>query len=75
LKRRRARKTLEIRDAGRRHAVVHRGFLCRGVPLRKSLPEVEVMEMHMDWITWLGLILSVLLLAYLTVTLLYPEKF
>jgi K+-transporting ATPase KdpF subunit len=31
--------------------------------------------MHMDWITWIGLILSVLLLGYLTVTLLYPEKF
>jgi K+-transporting ATPase KdpF subunit len=31
--------------------------------------------MHMDWITWCGLILSVLLLGYLTVTLLFPEKF
>jgi K+-transporting ATPase KdpF subunit len=31
--------------------------------------------MHMDWITWTGLILSILLLVYLTVSLLYPEKF
>ncbi len=31
--------------------------------------------MHMDWITWTGLILSILLLAYLTVSLLFPEKF
>ncbi len=31
--------------------------------------------MHMDWITWTGLILSVLLLGYLTVSLLFPEKF
>jgi K+-transporting ATPase KdpF subunit len=29
----------------------------------------------MNWITWVGLILSVLLLVYLTVTLLFPEKF
>ncbi len=31
--------------------------------------------MHMDWITATGLVLSVLLLVYLTVTLIFPEKF
>ena len=31
--------------------------------------------MHMNWISATGLVLSVLLLAYLTVALLYPEKF
>jgi K+-transporting ATPase KdpF subunit len=31
--------------------------------------------MHMDWISATGLVLSVLLLAYLTLTLLFPEKF
>jgi K+-transporting ATPase KdpF subunit len=31
--------------------------------------------MHMDVITVIALILSVLLLAYLTLTLLFPEKF
>jgi len=31
--------------------------------------------MHMDVVTVIALILSVLLLAYLAVTLLYPEKF
>jgi K+-transporting ATPase KdpF subunit len=31
--------------------------------------------MHMDWITATGLLLSVLLLVYLTVTLIFPEKF
>ncbi len=31
--------------------------------------------MRMDWITITGLALSVLLLVYLTVSLLFPEKF
>jgi len=31
--------------------------------------------MHMDWITATALILSLLLLAYLTVAMLFPEKF
>lgn len=31
--------------------------------------------MHTDTITFIALILSVLLLGYLVVTLLYPEKF
>lgn len=31
--------------------------------------------MHMNWISATGLILSVLLLVYLTVSLLFPEKF
>ncbi len=29
----------------------------------------------MDFITWIALILSILLLGYLTVSLLFPEKF
>jgi K+-transporting ATPase KdpF subunit len=29
----------------------------------------------MDWITATGLILSILLLVYLTIALLFPEKF
>jgi K+-transporting ATPase KdpF subunit len=31
--------------------------------------------MHIDFITAIALILSVLLLVYLTLTLLFPEKF
>jgi K+-transporting ATPase KdpF subunit len=31
--------------------------------------------MHIDFITVIALIISVLLLAYLTLTLLFPEKF
>jgi K+-transporting ATPase KdpF subunit len=31
--------------------------------------------MHMDWISAIGLVLSVLLLAYLTIAMLFPEKF
>ncbi len=30
--------------------------------------------MHMDWISATGLILSILLMVYLTVALLFPEK-
>jgi K+-transporting ATPase KdpF subunit len=31
--------------------------------------------MHMDWISATGLILSILLMVYLTIALLFPEKF
>ena len=31
--------------------------------------------MHMDWISATGLVLSILLMVYLTVSLLFPEKF
>ena len=31
--------------------------------------------MHMDWISATGLVLSILLLGYLTLTMLFPEKF
>ncbi len=31
--------------------------------------------MHMDWITATGLLLSILLMVYLTIALLFPEKF
>jgi K+-transporting ATPase KdpF subunit len=31
--------------------------------------------MHMDWISAIGLVLSILLLVYLTLAMLFPEKF
>ncbi|MFZ0338802.1 MAG: K(+)-transporting ATPase subunit F [Terracidiphilus sp.] len=31
--------------------------------------------MHMDWVSATGLVLSILLMVYLTVALLFPEKF
>jgi K+-transporting ATPase KdpF subunit len=31
--------------------------------------------MHINWISATGLILSILLMVYLTVALLFPEKF
>jgi K+-transporting ATPase KdpF subunit len=31
--------------------------------------------MHMNWISAIGLILSILLMIYLTIALLFPEKF
>jgi len=31
--------------------------------------------MHSDWISATGLVLSILLLVYLTISLLFPEKF
>jgi len=31
--------------------------------------------MHMNWISATGLILSILLMVYLTISLLFPEKF
>jgi K+-transporting ATPase KdpF subunit len=57
------------------HAAVHRSLLRFGVSLRQSLPEAEVNPMHIDVVTVIALILSVLLLAYLTLTLLFPERF
>jgi len=37
--------------------------------------EVEVATMHIDLITAIALALSILLLGYLVLTLLFPEKF
>jgi K+-transporting ATPase KdpF subunit len=54
---------------------VHRCFLRRGVSLRQGMPEVEVTPMQIDLVTLIALILSVFLLGYLTLTLLFPEKF
>jgi K+-transporting ATPase KdpF subunit len=65
----------ETLHAGCTDVAVHRSFLRRGVSLRQGLPEVEVALMHMDWISATGLILSILLMVYLTVALLFPEKF
>jgi K+-transporting ATPase KdpF subunit len=31
--------------------------------------------MHMDWISAIGLALSILLLVYLTIAMLFPERF
>ena len=31
--------------------------------------------MHMNWISATGLVLSILLMIYLTIALLFPEKF
>jgi len=31
--------------------------------------------MHMDWTSATGLVLSILLMVYLTIALLFPEKF
>jgi K+-transporting ATPase KdpF subunit len=39
------------------------------------VPEVEVDPMTLDIYTVIALVLSVLLLGYLTLTLLFPEKF
>jgi K+-transporting ATPase KdpF subunit len=39
------------------------------------MPEAEVTQMQIDIVTVVALILSVLLLGYLTLTLLFPEKF
>jgi K+-transporting ATPase KdpF subunit len=57
------------------HAFVYNRLFRPGVSLRQGLPEVEVTPMQIDVITVIALILSVLLLGYLTLTLLYPEKF
>jgi K+-transporting ATPase KdpF subunit len=63
----------EICDAGCNDVVLHGNFLWPGVSIRQSMPEVEVGKM--DVITVVALVLSILLLGYLTVSLLYPEKF
>jgi K+-transporting ATPase KdpF subunit len=39
------------------------------------VPEVEVAAMHIDPITAIALVISILLLGYLVLTLLFPEKF
>jgi K+-transporting ATPase KdpF subunit len=62
----------EVSNARSHDVDFHGGFLRRGVSLRQSLPEVEV---AMDLITAIALVFSVLLLVYLTISLLYPEKF
>ena len=61
-----------IGNARSRDAVLHSGFLRGGVSLRKGMPEIEV---AMDLIAIVALILSIFLLGYLTVSLLFPEKF
>jgi K+-transporting ATPase KdpF subunit len=60
------------RNARSRDAVFHSDFLRGGFSLRKSMPEIEV---AMDLIAIVALILSIFLLGYLTVSLLFPEKF
>ena len=62
----------ESSNARSSDAVFHGGFLRGGVSLRKSMPEIEV---AMDLVAIVALILSILLLGYLTVSLLFPEKF
>jgi len=39
------------------------------------MPRVEVGAMHSEIVTLIGFVLSVLLLGYLTLTLLFPERF
>jgi K+-transporting ATPase KdpF subunit len=58
-----------------RDVAVHGSFLRPGVSLRQGLPKTEVAPMQFDVITVVALVLSVLLLGYLTITLLFPEKF
>jgi K+-transporting ATPase KdpF subunit len=65
----------EKNDARFNHAPIHSCLLRPGVSLRQGLSEVEVAPMHIDVITVIALILSVLLLGYLALTLLFPEKF
>jgi K+-transporting ATPase KdpF subunit len=67
-----------VAHAGRFHVAVYGHLLCRGVSLRHGLPEAEVEKMHdpaIDTITAVALVLSILLLGYLTLTMLFPEKF
>jgi K+-transporting ATPase KdpF subunit len=56
-------------------APLHSYLLRPCVSIRQGLPEAEVSPMHIDVITVIALILSVLLLGYLALTLLFPEKF
>jgi K+-transporting ATPase KdpF subunit len=62
----------ETSDARRDDVAFHRHLLRGSLSLRQGLPEIEV---AMDLITAVALVLSILLLGYLTVSLLYPEKF
>ena len=61
----------EIHDARSDNAFLHSSFLRRGFSLRKSLPEIEV---DMDLFTAIALILSIIVLAHLILSLLFPEK-
>jgi hypothetical protein len=61
----------ETHDARHDNAVFYGCFLRRGFSLCKSLPEVEV---GMDLFTAIALILSIILLAHLILSLLFPEK-
>jgi K+-transporting ATPase KdpF subunit len=65
----------EKNDARFSHAFIHGCVLRPCVSIRQGLPEAEVTPMHFDVITAIALILSVLLLGYLAITLLFPEKF
>jgi K+-transporting ATPase KdpF subunit len=65
----------EKNDARFNHAHIHCYLLRPCVSLRQGVPEAEVAPMHIDVITVIALILSVLLLGYLALTLLFPEKF
>jgi K+-transporting ATPase KdpF subunit len=65
----------EKNDARFGHAFIHGCVLRPCVSLRQGLPEAEVIPMHFDVMTAIALILSVLLLGYLALTLLFPEKF
>jgi K+-transporting ATPase KdpF subunit len=58
--------------ARRSHAFLYRRVFRRGLSVCEGVPEVEV---AMDLITAIALFLSVLLLIYLTASLLFPEKF
>jgi K+-transporting ATPase KdpF subunit len=60
-------------NAGSGDVDFHGSFLRPGVSLRQGVPEAEVDTMNA--ITIIALVLSVLLLGYLTLTLLFPEKF
>ena len=67
--------TARKNDARLNHAHLHSCLLRLGVSLRQGMPEAEVATMHIDVITVIALVLSVLLLGYLALTLLFPEKF
>jgi K+-transporting ATPase KdpF subunit len=67
--------TWRFANARCHHAAVHCCFLHPGVSLRQGLPEVEVNCVHTDLVTFIALVLSILLLGYLTISLLFPEKF
>lgn len=64
----------ELTNAGSAHVAVHICLFWRGVSLRQGMPEIEV-AMQIDIVTAIALLISVLLLVYLAISLLYPEKF